>query len=139
MKGIPLASNRSTREPGAGYVGRIPVRNLWLLLLYASDLFRETGSKDLSREENPDRLPDLLAEILAHAVEQRLHRRLSVGYEERRLGLNRVRGRIDLLRTERRSLLDRGLIACRFDELTMDTPRNRFVLAALARISHRGF
>lgn len=137
MKGIPLASNRSTREPGAGYVGRIPVRNLWLLLLYASDLFRETGSKDRSREENPDRLPDLLAEILAHAVEQRLHRRLSVGYEERRLDLNRVRGRIDLLRTERRSLLDRGLIACRFDELTMDTPRNRFVLAALDSVARR--
>ena len=27
-------------DPEWGYVGRIPVRNLWLLMLYASDLFR---------------------------------------------------------------------------------------------------
>ena len=26
---------------GIGFVGRIPVRNLWLLMLYASDLFRD--------------------------------------------------------------------------------------------------
>ncbi len=36
-----------------------------------------------------------------------------------------------------RRLLDRGLIACRFDELTMDTPRNRFVLAALDSVARR--
>ena len=34
---------------------------------------------------------------------------------------NRVRGRIDLLRTERRQLLQRGRVACSFDELTVDT------------------
>lgn len=27
---------------GIGRIGRIPVRNLWLLMLYASDLFRES-------------------------------------------------------------------------------------------------
>ena len=26
-----------------GFIGRIPVRNLWLLMLYASDLFRTRG------------------------------------------------------------------------------------------------
>lgn len=26
-----------------GFIGRIPVRNLWLLMLYASDLFRTCG------------------------------------------------------------------------------------------------
>lgn len=135
MTGVAPTSAPDTGAPSPGYVGRIPVHNLWLLLLYASDLFEETGSKDVSPEENPDRLPDLLAEILVHAVEQRLQRRLSLGYRERRLDLNRVRGRVDLLRTERRSLLDRGLIACRFDELTMDTPRNRFVLAALDSVA----
>jgi len=137
VTGIPSTSNGTTRGPGTGYVGRIPVRNLWLLLLYASDLFRETGSSDVSREENPDRLPDLLGEILAHAVEQRLRRQLSLGYRERRLVLHRVRGRVDLLRTERRKLLDRGLVACRFHELTMDTQRNRFVLAALSSVARR--
>jgi 5-methylcytosine-specific restriction enzyme subunit McrC len=39
------------------------------------------------------------------------------------------------LNTEQHRLLDRGLVACRFDELTIDTPRNRFVRAALETIS----
>ena len=118
-----------------GYIGRIPVRNLWLLMLYASDLFRTRGIGNVGLEDNPDDLPDLVAEILAHAVEVRQRRRLSLGYRSRDAVLNRVRGRVDVLNTERHQLLDRGLVACRFDELTIDTPRNRFVRAALETIS----
>lgn len=118
-----------------GYIGRIPVRNLWLLMLYASDLFRTRGIGNVGLEDNPDDLPDLVAEILAHAVEVRQRRRLNLGYRSRDAVLNRVRGRIDVLNTERHRLLDRGLVACRFDELTIDTPRNRFVRAALETIS----
>lgn len=118
-----------------GYIGRIPVRNLWLLMLYASDLFRTRGIGNVGLEDSPDDLPDLVAEILAHAVEGRQRRRLSLGYRSRDAILNRVRGRIDVLDTERRRLLDRGLVACRFEELTIDTPRNRFVRAALESIS----
>jgi len=118
-----------------GFIGRIPVRNLWLLMLYASDLFRTGGIGKVGLEDSPDDLPDLVAEILAHAVEVRQRRRLSLGYRSRNAVLNRVRGRIDVLTTERHQLLDRGLVACRFEELTIDTPRNRFVRAALETIS----
>lgn len=118
-----------------GFIGRIPVRNLWLLMLYASDLFRTGGIGKIGLEDSPDDLPDLVAEILAHAVEVRQRRRLSLGYRSRNAVLNRVRGRIDVLTTERHQLLDRGLVACRFEELTIDTPRNRFVRAALETIS----
>ena len=104
-------------------------------MLYSSDLFRIRGRDDLAHEDDPDDLPDLVAEILAHAVEQRQRRRLSLGYRRRNAALRRVRGRIDVLMTERRQLLLRGQVACRFDELTIDTPRNRFVRAALERIS----
>ena len=118
-----------------GYVGRIPVRNLWLLLLYASDLFQVRGKDQVHQEHAPDDLPDLVAEILAHAVEERQRRQLSLGYRMRAAALNRIRGRIDILMTERRQLRARGLVACRFDDLTIDTPRNRFVRAALESIS----
>lgn len=40
-----------------------------------------------------------------------------------------------MLATERHQLLSRGVVACRFDELTIDTPRNRFVRSALEAIS----
>lgn len=118
-----------------GFIGRIPVRNLWLLMLYASDLFRVRGIGKVGLEDSPDELPDLVAEILAHAVEERQRRRLSLGYQNRDAVLNRVRGRIDVLTTERHQLMDRGLVACRFDELTINTARNRFVRAALESIS----
>ena len=117
-----------------GYIGEIPVRNLWLLMLYASQLFRQMD--DLQKrevEDNPDDIPDLVAEILARAVERRLRRNLSFGYQPRQAILSRVRGRIDHIHTERRQLLQRGLVACRFEELTVDTPRNRYVRAALEK------
>jgi 5-methylcytosine-specific restriction enzyme subunit McrC len=122
-------------ESAHGYVGRIPVRNLWVLMLYASDLFRMRGTGNVGLEDSPDELPDLVAEILAYAVERRQRRRLSYGYRSTDAALNRVRGRIDVLTTERHQLLSRGRVACRFDELTIDTPRNRFVRAALETIS----
>jgi 5-methylcytosine-specific restriction enzyme subunit McrC len=133
--GVVAEQLESASVDADGYIGRIPVRNLWLLMLYASDLFRTRGIGNVGLEDNPDDLPDLVAEILAHAVEVRQRRRLNFGYRSRDAVVNRVRGRIDVLNTERHRLLDRGLVACRFDELTIDTPRNRFVRSALESIS----
>ena len=122
-------------EAPAGLVGRIPVRNIWLLMLYASRLFRDLpASRRYAVEENPDDIPNLVAEILASAVERRLRRNLSADFHRRQADLNRVRGRIDLLRTERRQLLEKGKIACAFDELTTNTPLNQFVKAALKEL-----
>jgi 5-methylcytosine-specific restriction enzyme subunit McrC len=131
---MALPAELSVEPTGVGYVGRIPVRNLWLLMLYASDLFRTRGNGMVGVEDNPDDLPDLVAEILTHTVEQRQRRQLSRGYLPREAVLNRVRGRIDVLKTERHQLLARGLVACRFEDLSIDTRRNRFVRAALESI-----
>jgi 5-methylcytosine-specific restriction enzyme subunit McrC len=120
---------------GDRLVGRIPVRNLWLLMLYASDLVRLSGEAWIKLEEDPERLPDLVAKLLCRAVEQRLRRNLSSGYAQKDEVLRRVRGRIDLLRTVRHRLLERGQVACRFEQLTLDTPRNRFVRFALERVA----
>ena len=118
--------------PAPGLIGHIPVRNIWLLLLYASQLYRELpAARRVALEDAPDDIRELVAEILANAVERRLRRNLTVGYRRRTAALNRVRGRIELLRTERGQLLQRGQVACTFDELTVDTPRNRCIKAAL--------
>ena len=114
---------------------RIPVRNIWLLMLYASDLFRNLDSnRRTGIEDNPDDIPDLIAEILAYEVERRLAREMNRGWRTCQADLTRVRGRVDLLRTETHQLLERGKVACQFDELTIDTPRNRLVRAALAKL-----
>lgn len=114
----------------------IPIRNLWLLLVYASDL-ADFGSRfDGTVDESAD-LPELLARLLTVVVERRLRHNLTRAYEPRAAVLHRVRGRIDWLKTESGMLLQRGEVACRFDDLTHDTSRNRLVRAALEAMAGR--
>ena len=131
-----FAATESDVPEQARYIGRIPVRNLWLLMFYASDLFRQLGNDKRAVDDAPEEIPDLIAEILVRAVDDRIRRNLGFGYQSREAVLGRVRGRIDLLQTERHQLLERGRVACRFEELTVDTPRNRFVRAALEEIAN---
>lgn len=114
----------------------IPLRNIWMLFLYAADLVQFRGRFDHQVETARD-LPDLVARLLTHVVEERLRRNLSRGYRPQAATLSRVRGRIDMLETTTRQFMDRGRIACRFEEHTMDTPRNRLVMAALQRLAAR--
>ena len=104
-------------------------------MLYASDLGKSTDPAKLAAENLPEEIPDLVAEILARAVEQRQRRQLSTAFRPREAVLTRVRGRIDHLTTSRRQLLAKGQVACRFEELTIDSPRNRFVRGALETVA----
>jgi 5-methylcytosine-specific restriction enzyme subunit McrC len=117
--------------PGARKIGRIPVRNLWFLMLYASDLVRFREPFHALVEEDLEDLPELVATLLVKEVNRRLRRNLSRGYRAQAAVLRRVRGRIDVLKTHAWQLLARAEVACRFDELTIDTPRNRLVRSAL--------
>lgn len=110
----------------------IPVRNIWLLMLYASRLYRcNELLRNRTVEDNPEELFDLVAEVLVTAVERRLQRSLGHQYRRRAATLTRVRGHIDVLATESRVLLAQGRIACRFDDLTVDNLRNRVLRTAL--------
>lgn len=112
----------------------IPVRNVWLLLLYASEFYQSGPEAFDGIEEYPEKLPELLAELLVASAEDRLRRPLTPSFSKTSRDLSRVRGSIDTLRTESHQLLSRGLVACRFEELTVDTPRNRLIRTALASI-----
>ncbi|MBM4569235.1 hypothetical protein GS489_01615 [Rhodococcus hoagii] len=113
---------------------RIPVRSLWLLLVYASNLLPALRTDERERVLSGNRdadLVDIIADVLVTEVERRLRNNLTPDYRPRAAELTRVRGSIDHLRTSTNRLMDRGRIACRFDELTVDTPRNQFVCTAL--------
>ena len=114
----------------------IPLRNVWLLFLYAADLVRYRDQFNQQVEQARD-LPDLVARLLSDVVDTRLRRNLSRGYRTRSAHLSRVRGRIDVLDTTAKRLMERGRVACRFEEHTMDTPRNRLVRAALSQLGAR--
>jgi 5-methylcytosine-specific restriction enzyme subunit McrC len=112
---------------------QIPIRNVWLLQLFASSLYRRSGAGLVAAEDNPENLPDLVARILAEEVSVRLHTGLSVGFRQTTRAVHRVRGRINVLTTERQQLLRRGQVSCTFDEIVTDTPANRLAKAALER------
>ncbi|MCG3841908.1 5-methylcytosine-specific restriction endonuclease system specificity protein McrC [Psychrobacter sp. Ps1] len=130
-----MDNQSSASDKNNRYIDGIPIRNLWVLILYASDSYKELGIDHVAVEDNPEDIPDLIAQILCKRVKQRIQQNLSYGYQTQFNVLDRVRGRIDLLNTERHMLLERGKVACYFDELNVDTPRNRYVRAALKRIA----
>ncbi|MDM9621107.1 5-methylcytosine-specific restriction endonuclease system specificity protein McrC [Rhizobium sp. S96] len=135
---IEAVQSPISNGPEQGWKSRagIPIRNLWVLLVYAAGLAQFIDPFEAAAEDDAE-LADILGRLLANVVSLRLRRSLSRGYATRAATLNRVRGRIDWLRTESEQLLSRGQIACRFDELTQDTPRNRLVLAALVQIQSK--
>ena len=117
---------------------RIPIRNLWLLYLYASEFYEHLEREERVRaEDQADALLELAARILCTEADLALRRSLNVGYVERHQDLGAVRGRIDHLGTARGWYLQRGRVLCRFDEISVDTPRNRYIAAALAYAGRR--
>ena len=121
-------------EHATAALNEIPIRNVWLLFLYASGLAKFRDQFHAEVEDSPD-FKSLVARLLCFATEKRLRRNLSFGYHRREETLTRIRGRIDIIKTVSNDLLRKGEIACRFEELTINTPRNRLVRAALTILS----
>ena len=112
-------------EPAA-----IPVQNLYYLLCYAWDRLAEGEIVDVSGVQTEAPV-DLLATVLIKGVDHLLRRGLNKGYMIEDGILTSVRGRVDVLATERRFLRQNARVACRFDELTIDTQANRILKSTL--------
>lgn len=112
----------------------IPVNNLWLLMLYASE-FRYLIDEYGGTESIDEDVTSLVADVLCSQVKDRLKRNLTYGYKHSTRDLNRVRGRINALETYSQQLLQKGKVNCSFEELSINTPRNRYICAALKRIA----
>ena len=119
-------------------VNRIPIRNVWLLILFASELYRNFD--DLPKKYRPGSIDDSIEDVVAfaanlliNATERRLRRELNQHFERKTAEIARVRGKIDVLLTERKQLLQKGLVSCCFYYLSVNTECNRYVKAALQR------
>lgn len=115
----------------SSFVLKIPIRNIWVLMFYASDLAQFNEHSRYSFEDAPEDLAQLIAEILCHAVEKRIRRSLTTGFKSKSSTLNRLRGKVEFLETERKQLRLKGKIACTYDDLSKDTPNNRYIKGAL--------
>ncbi len=74
-------SNDHTLQPGL--IGKIPIQNVWFLMLYASELLPFLHPEDLAIEDNPDDIPELVARVLIELVKKRLKRNLTHGHQQK--------------------------------------------------------
>jgi 5-methylcytosine-specific restriction enzyme subunit McrC len=109
---------------------RIPIQNLYYLLCYAWNHLEQGRIVDVSRIPSTE-LVDLFALVLSEGVAHLARRGLEQGYKVKEDDLAGVRGRIGLLESSRKFLLQHGRAHCRFDELGSDTLANRIVKATL--------
>ncbi len=111
----------------------VPVRNAWYLLLYAWDLaqYRDQFEDGVTKSPN---LLSLLARLLCDSTGPLVRRQLGREFDQTERTMGSVRGRIKM--RESSSLIARRTprIHCRFNELTVDTPRNRLIKATLHRL-----
>lgn len=132
-----MADDELLLDVGDGQA-RVPIRSLWLLYLYASSLYEEMDEPDrVEAEDTVDAVDALVTRILVNAVRMRMRRELSPAYTPRHETVAAVRDRIDHLSTLRGGHLQRGRVVCSFEELSVDTPRNRYVLSALDLAARR--
>lgn len=115
-------------------LGKFPIRNLWFLFVYASDL-SQFRNQFRGQVDQATSFRSLVSRLLCHIVDRRLRRGLGIRHLSHCDVLRRVRGRIDVLETYAQSLLQKGRIACRYDRLTVDIPRNRLARTALISLS----
>jgi 5-methylcytosine-specific restriction enzyme subunit McrC len=113
---------------------KIPIRNLYYLLCYAWNHLEQGALVDISRDSSIS-VADLFAKLLCDGVEHISRRGMQQGYEQREEELAGLRGRIDLIGSARRLLLEHGRANCTFDELSVDTHANRLIKATLKVLS----
>ncbi|WP_199864632.1 hypothetical protein [Rhizobium sp. EC-SD404] len=113
---------------------KIPVRNLYYLLLYAWGHFQPGTATDVGADASPD-LPNLFAKILIDRTRVLLRRGLDRGYRAESEETRSPRERLLIGDILKRQTLRRGAAVCEIDELTNDVLNNRILLSSLLRLA----
>ena len=129
-----MSENSTSDDILADAVARIPIRNVWYLLLHAWDMASYRGHWPAEAEPSPSLL-GLLARILASSTRILLRRQLGRAFAIRSQAIRGLRGRIDLATSLKRLSFQHGIAHCTFSELSVDTPKNRILRATLRRLA----
>ena len=108
----------------------IPLQNVYYLLCYAWNRLEARDRVNVSSVPG-DRTENLLAKVLAEGTGHLLRSGLDRDYIAEQQDERRVRGKLLISESVKRTLLQRGVAACSVDELSHDIPHNRVLKAAL--------
>jgi 5-methylcytosine-specific restriction enzyme subunit McrC len=112
---------------------KIPVANIYYLLCYAWNKLEERDLVEIDPASS-SKLLDLFARVLISGMNHLLKRGFDRGYVNYQEDSRRVRGKIDLGHTLRRSLLTAGRVHCEYGELSYDVLHNRLLKSTLTRL-----
>jgi 5-methylcytosine-specific restriction enzyme subunit McrC len=112
----------------------VPIQNVYYLLCYAWDRLDSLDTVDVGALSG-DRIENLLGKVLHDGVSHLMRRGLDRGYLPVEQEQRQLRGKVLLVETAQRLLLQQGRVACRTDELSHDVPHNRVLKAALRELA----
>lgn len=104
-------------------------------MFFASDLPKTLSFGNFGNEDTPADIVDFIASILCDNLEARMRKNLSYGFNRVSSIETRLRGKVNHLENERFHLLAKGRVSCRYDELSLNTPKNCFIRGALEIIA----
>jgi 5-methylcytosine-specific restriction enzyme subunit McrC len=112
---------------------KIPIENIYFLLVYAWDVLDEAGAVDVGASEI--RIPeDLFAKILRNGIQHLIKRGLDRAYISETTDIPGIRGKLEISASiKRRGRVD-GRAVCTFDELSHDVLHNQILKATLLRL-----
>ncbi len=108
----------------------VPVQNIYYLLCYAWNRLEARDLVDVDAIPG-NRVVNLLGKVLADGVANLIRRGFDRGYVAFEEEGRRLRGKLLVSETLKRSLLPRGRVACYVDDLSYDVPHNRVIKAAM--------
>jgi 5-methylcytosine-specific restriction enzyme subunit McrC len=112
---------------------KIPILNIYYMLLYAWDVLDEADSIDL-RERDSTQLVDLFARVLHTGTEHLLRRGLDRGYLPRRETIAGVRGKPDISASIKTGAIGRARMTCEFDDFSYDVLHNQILKSTIHRL-----
>ena len=121
-----LIKQRALQEARPNLANAIPIENIYYLLAYAWDLFKEGEECPVDGSNCPD-VHNLLAAVLVNGIHNLIRRGIDKGYCAKVELTPRLRGRIDVMASYRRLTQLSGTMQCEFDELSGDTFPNQII------------
>ena len=112
---------------------RIPIQNIYYLLVYAWDHLAEGELVNVAGIGSTE-LVDLYAAVLLNGLRHLLRRGLDQTYLSVESEIAGIRGRVQMAATTRRMLPQHGRAYCEYDELSVDSLPNRILLTTLRRL-----
>lgn len=109
---------------------KIPIQNIWFLMLYSSEYVHNNLTQLFEIDESSG-LEQLLAKVFLVHLQDYISQHLRKQSKVKKKELSVVKGRIDFYQTEVRQSLSKGLVYCSYRENTYNTQRHSYMLSAL--------